>query len=158
VGGFGDIVLAQQISERLYPEIAKHYNYPQAIDFYRELVKLYEIQARKFGGKVVMYSDPNITDDSEDFRTKELFELLGIEVLTPTSKRRFAIESDGVYVEDRKGLNRERVGFVVLNLEHADGDLTHPAAKEKAILDSAALFLADKDEDASKKQRRDVLE
>lgn len=158
VGGFGDLVIAQDISQRLYPEIAQNYKFPKALSFYRQLLKLYETQAKPFGGKVLMYSDPNITDDSEDARTIELFEKLGVEVVTPTSKRRLSFEADGVYVQGPKAEAREKVGFVVLNLEHADGDLTHPATLEKAILDAAAGFIADKKERVSKSLRQQVLE
>ncbi|MES2963055.1 MAG: circularly permuted type 2 ATP-grasp protein [Bdellovibrionota bacterium] len=158
VGGFGDIVIAQEITERLYPEIKVHYRYPKAIEWYRQLLTRYSQQAEKFGGKVVMYSDPNITDDSEDKRTNELFEKLGVEVITPTSERRLVFEAGGVYAQGPKGEGREKVGFIVQNIEHADGDLAHPAALEKAILDAAAGFIADKKGRVSKKLRGDVLE
>lgn len=158
VGGFGDIVIAQEISERLYPEIERNYDFPKALDFYRRLIDRYSEQAKSFGGKVVVYSDPFITSDSEDARTIELFQKLGLESLTPTSDRRLVYEADGVYVQGPRGEGREKVGFVILNIEHADADPKHPAALEKAILDAAAGFLGDKKERTSKRLRTAVLE
>ena len=157
VGGFGDIVLAQEISEKLYPEIAKQYDYVKAIDFYHQLLARYRQQASQFGGKLVFYSDPHATDDSEEIRTMELFSRLGIEVLSPKSNRKFSYEAEGVFVQDRDGQHREKVGFIILNLEHADADLSHPAVREKAILDNAAGFVSDKKE-GPKALRLKVLE
>jgi uncharacterized circularly permuted ATP-grasp superfamily protein len=145
VGGFGDIVLAQEISEQLYPEIAAQYKYIKATSFYDQLFARYREQAKQFGGKVVFYSDENATDDSEEVRTMELFARLGMEVLSPrNTKRRLVYEPDGAYVQDSNGANKEKVGFIVLNLEHADADPTLDATKEKAILDNAAALVADK--------------
>jgi uncharacterized circularly permuted ATP-grasp superfamily protein len=159
VGGFGDIVLAQEIAERRYPEIAQKYTYKKAIEFYHSLKARYEEQAKPFGGKVVFYADPNATDDSEDARTLELFEKLGIETLHPKSKRRLDFsKSDGVYVEDADGGHREKVGFIVLNIEHSDADLTHPAAFEKGVLDNAAAFISDKEGLRSKVLRAKVID
>jgi uncharacterized circularly permuted ATP-grasp superfamily protein len=158
VGGFGDIVLAQEISEELYPEIADQYKYTKAIEFYQRLLVKYQQQAQEFGGgKVVFYSDPNATDDSEEVRTMELFQRLGVEVLSPQSKRQLVYQDDGVYVQNIKGGPRQKVGFIVLNLEHSDADLSIDATKEKAILDSAAGAVSSKD-DVSDKLRQKIRE
>jgi uncharacterized circularly permuted ATP-grasp superfamily protein len=157
VGGLGDLVLAQKIMLEAYPELKKVYKIPAAIDFYKDLVKSYKKRAREFGSeKVILLSMPKFSSDNEDKRVVEIFESLGIESITPQSSRQIKITDKGVFIVDKNGHKQGKVGFIILNAEHADMEPSDPAAYEKAILDQASGLLTE--DDVPKKIKRKISE
>jgi uncharacterized circularly permuted ATP-grasp superfamily protein len=122
IGGVGDLPLAQKIILDAYPEINETLDPKKAMGFYKKLAKSFKQRAMEYDGKAIMYFVDDYSADNEDKRIAKIFSDLGIEVVTPNSKKKLKFKKEGVFLvsKDHKGKKvKEKVGFVFLNAEHA---------------------------------------
>ncbi len=146
IGGPGDLIHARETLLKRMPV------YQTAIDsaddparFYRQLVERYREQARPRDGRIVLYMVPPYPDN-EDKRIKKIFSELGVEVVTPHTKKKLIVTDRGSFLEteNKNGTRRrEPVGYVILNGEHHFVDFTHAAAYERAMLTEAQEQLSE---------------
>ncbi len=148
IGGVGDLPLAQKIILNAYPEIIETLDPKKAMGFYKKLAKSVKQRAMEYDGKAIMYFVDDYSADNEDKRIAKIFSDLGIEVVTPNSKKKLKFKKEGVFLvsKDHKGNKvKEKVGFVFLNAEHAWVDPTHPAALQRLVIEEASSMLKEKD-------------
>ncbi len=147
VGGFGDIKMARDILMRdmaVYKSLLKVKDNP--VNFYRNLVERYRQQMKDREGKMVLYVLPeNMTTDHEDQRMIEIYKEYGIEVVTPYEPGRKLIVKNGeVYLrikQKRSPPRLEKVGFIILNAEIRDIDMSFQVTARQGILEEAKEHL-----------------
>ena len=157
IGGPGDLILANQLTRELFPELDDIYNLRNPREFYLALKERFKLEARKHGTeRVVHYTVPPYPDN-EDKRLKKIYADLGIVTVTPYTRMGLTVRPDGVYLIDRQKPNQliEKVGFVVLNGEHHWLDLSNNSVIKKAIETEARAHL---DEDHLSQEVRKELE
>jgi uncharacterized circularly permuted ATP-grasp superfamily protein len=154
IGGPGDLKQARESIFKRWPK------YRDAIrpkddpmDFYREIVKRAKKRATPKGGKVVVYQVPPYPD-AEDTRLRKIYQDLGVEVVTPNTKRKLVATQEGVFLQE--GKKREAVGYLVLNGEHKWIDAKFPVTREQYLHFEAQSHLDS--EDLSKEARKQIGE
>jgi uncharacterized circularly permuted ATP-grasp superfamily protein len=140
IGGPGDLIHARETLLKRMP------GYQSALDaaddpaqFYRQLVARYREQARPRDGRIVLYMVPPYPDN-EDKRIEKIFSALGVDIVTPHTKKKLIVTDRGSFLEtvnENGSRRREPVGYLVLNGEHHFVDFTHAAAYERAMLSEA---------------------
>jgi len=146
IGGPGDLIHARETLLKRMP------GYQSKIDaaddpteFYRKLVARYRAQANPRDGRIVLYMVPPYPDN-EDQRIRKIFSELGVDIVTPHTKKKLIVTDRGSFLEtvnENRTRRREPVGYVVLNGEHHFVDFTHAAAYEKAMLSEAQAQLSE---------------
>lgn len=146
IGGPGDLIHARETLLKRKPE------YRSAIDsaddpaqFYHQLVERYRAQARPRDGRIVLYMVPPYPDN-EDKRIRKIFSELGVDVVTPHTKKKLVVTERGAFLEtinENGTRRREPVGYVALNGEHHFIDFTHEAAYARALVSEAEAQLAE---------------
>lgn len=159
VGGLGDLDLAYKYLAKVYPQL-KNLNLKKPEEFYRGLTDIFKNRAQNYAGEVVMYMMPHYSDN-EDPRLRDILKRFGITIVTPQSVKQLKIESDGVYLYDkRKGFEAgsKRVGFVFVNGEHVDIDPSHFEVQKKLIRDEALNLLEEMatDSDADSELKKEI--
>lgn len=158
VGLAFDLRLAHKLMLENNPEILRYVKPRNPEEFYRKLVESYKARGGKYGGKTVLLMSA-VETDSEDQRLRKIYSDYGVEVIYPSArdKKLVALEH-GVYTYSKsKGVrSMEKVGFVILAGEHAWYDNTHPAARERAVIEETKSLLGDKS--LSLRVRRELTE
>ncbi len=129
IGGMGDLKMAREsLLNRMpiYKSLIDAVDKPE--DYYKEMGRRYKAKPGK--GRAVVYMIPPYADN-EDSRLKKLYRDQGLQIVTPHSKAKLVTTEKGLYVEELKAgkIVRYRVGYLVLNGEHAWVDVNHPATK-----------------------------
>jgi uncharacterized circularly permuted ATP-grasp superfamily protein len=161
VGGPGDLSQARESLMKRIPE------YKDAIqplddpmDYYRTLVARAKARAHPKDGKIVYYTVPPYSD-GEDKRLQKIFKDLDVEIITSNTQKQLIVRDDGVFIRSSDSIGRNRhqkVGFLMLQTEHRDLDMTHPVAREVRIHTSAQEFLDDdKTRVAVKKRLKELM-
>lgn len=148
VGGIGDFEIAYNYLARVFPEIKKS-NYRNPESFYKEFTDILKERAKIHNGKVVMVFMPYDTD-AEDQRMRDIFDKLGVLIVTPKSDKQLKINKDGVYVFSKEqgfAASHERVGFVFINGEHDEIDPSFFEVKKKLIYEEALMQLEEMEDD-----------
>ena len=149
IGGPGDLRLARKFMLSRFPGLASAYSRMQdPDDFYKKLTDSYRSRAIGFGGKVVFVMSP-YESDQEDYRIQRLMKDYGIESVDPILEQdlQLKVTEDGVYTYSKqKGFraSAEKVGFVILNGEHAWFDPTHPVARRRLVMEEVKELVSDK--------------
>ncbi len=146
IGGLGDLKLAQEFMLQKFPQLPSLMEIKNADDFYEQISRVFIHEARRNGGRAVVYMQPPYADN-EDYRIQELFSEYGILVITPkTTHKRLVINEKGVFLSYfQKGKPvQEKVGFLFLNGEHAWVDSAHPISQVRNLLETAQEALLDK--------------
>ena len=135
IGGPGDLLHAR---ETLLKRMPGYRDRIEALDdprdYYRRLVDRYRRQARPRDGRIVFYVVPPYPDQ-EDARLKKIFGELGVDIVTPYTKKKLVVNERGAFLEtlnENGTRRREPVGYVAINGEHHFVDFTHDAAYERA--------------------------
>jgi uncharacterized circularly permuted ATP-grasp superfamily protein len=159
VGGVGDLRLS---SETLLKRVK---GYEKSFDradpqFYRQMVETYQ-KVTPAGEKIVMIHYPKIISaDNEDSRVVKILSELGVEsvALDPSStrqngKNKISFEKDGVYLLSKD--KKEKIGFIIANMDAADLDKNHPAHRVKRALIEAKSLI---DDDSISAAEKNILE
>ena len=161
IGGPGDLKIAQKYLFENVPGLQQAANARNPDLYYRQLAQSFKERAEKMGGKPVLLLS-GMASDSEDGRIIKIFAENGIEAVFPKKgDLRLTVESDGVYTySDKKGLKKtaEKVGFVILNGEHAWFDPTHPAAWERGVIEEAREMLENSTSEKQKAKIQAILD
>lgn len=147
IGGTGDLTLAQKLIFESYPELPQQFNPRPAKEFYEKLAQSYSQKAKAYNGIPVLYMIPTYAADNEDRRIAEIFASYGIETVTPQSLKRLIVKPDGVYLKMpyvNASAEYEKVGFIVLNGEHAWVDPSTKASRIRNLMEEASNLLRDK--------------
>lgn len=144
IGGMGDLLKAREIMDKLNPEYQKIANSPDPNNFYKRLTDTYKKKAQKYKGvAVVVQYTREIAADNEDKRIKELFSRFGIETvefdpLEPSNKfpKLTVDENDITWLVKKVGI-KEKVGYVIGNLNPADLEPTHPVNRKYLLKEVA---------------------
>jgi hypothetical protein len=146
IGGVGDLKIAREILLKRIPqykEKLKPIDRPES--YYDDLVARYKGLRNPPTGKMVIYMVPPYPDN-EDIRLKKIFGDRGVEVITPFTKKKLVSNARGVFIESKSTegtLLRQRVGFVVLDSEHAVVDSNNPLARRRALIEEAQATLTE---------------
>lgn len=147
IGGTGDLNLAQNLLFKAYPELPEKFQPRRSDNFYERLAESYKLRAKAYGGKTILYMIPTYAADNEDSRISKLFASKGIETITPQTIQRLEIRNDGVYLKTpyaNAPAVLEKVGFIVLNAEHAWVDPSHKGSRIRNLMEAASNLLRDK--------------
>lgn len=143
VGGYGDLIASQEGSLDMYSLDKKKYR--SAKIFFDQTILSYQEIAKKYQGRVVAYRlDPII--DNEDLRTEKIFESYEIPTVTQNTDLQLNVREDGAYLvkkSDPKFL--EKVGYVILQGEHAWLDPSYGPAKRKNVLKELEYYSSEED-------------
>lgn len=142
IGGVGDLKAARDImikNQPQYTSLVKNAKDP--LEYYKEIVERARMQAIPRGGRVVMVMTPPYPD-KEDQRLVKLYGDQGVDVVTPNTKKKLMIDSTGVYLSI-PGEDVERVGYVIMNAEHAFLDVSHEGTRSLAVLQFAKSFVSE---------------
>ncbi len=147
LGGLGDLIHGQETLLKNVPGYAAQVKgSADPEQFYKNQLSRYRSQLKDPKDKIILYSLPPYPDN-EDARLKKIWRDLGVEIVTPNTKKKLKVEKDGVYLVSRDAIGRqrkERVGYMILNAEHHSLDYRHPVAKEKFLRFHAGEALEDK--------------
>lgn len=146
IGGPGDLIHARKVLQERIPEYdGKLNSVDKPEDFYDKLIERYRKLARPPGARVVFYLVPPFPDHEDD-RLIQLYKERGIDVVTPHTRATLKTTEDGVHLLkwNEKPSAANRVGYVIMNGEHAWIDNTHPASYERALVDEARGHLEEK--------------
>lgn len=147
IGGTGDLNLAQHLMFDAYPELPEKFAPRSSADFYQQLAASYQERARSYGGKAVLYMIPTYAADNEDQRIADIFSKAGITTVTPQTIDRLVVREDGVYLKTPYGnapATFEKIGFIVLNAEHAWVDPSHKASRIRNLMEEGSNILRSK--------------
>jgi uncharacterized circularly permuted ATP-grasp superfamily protein len=160
IGGTGDLNLAQELMFKSYPELAEDFKARRSDRFYETVAESYKKRAESYGGRTILYMIPTYSADNEDQRISKIFASKGIETITPQSIQRLDIRDDGVYLKmpyTNAPAEFEKVGFIVLNAEHAWVDPQHKASRVRNLMEAASNLLREKKTSPILKERLGVL-
>jgi uncharacterized circularly permuted ATP-grasp superfamily protein len=144
----GDLVKARESLWQRMPEYAKALESEKLADpgiFYRELLANYRKEMKNPGEKIIFFSVPPYPDN-EDRRLNKIWSSLGVEQVTPFSRKKLVKKDGGMYLEwkDGKKFRSEKVGFMIFNAEFACLDSTFRPAWEQCLSQDAKYWLAQK--------------
>lgn len=148
VGGRGDV----QDLQRVFLEVLPEYRgviepLGDATEHHRMLVDRYRRRAKPRGGKIVMYATDRPYSDMEYYRLERIYKDLGVEVVSPYSRKRLRFDDLGAYLETpgegERAASIERVGFVILGTTPLTLDWHHPAGREYGLASTAAEYVDD---------------
>lgn len=156
IGGIGDMKLANELTLTSSPEL-QQMPLAKPDHFYQRLALALKEQALARGGKAIIFAVPPYAD-KEDSRIRKIFAELGIETVTPNTKKRLEIGSKAVFTVHKEGnkVIREKVGFIFMNTEHAHADHSSPAVRERFFVEAAYGYL--KQPRTRKPIREEILE
>ncbi len=141
IGGIGDLRVARETFLKRIPEYKNLLDLKdKPDDYYKEIGKRYKASPGK--GRAVVYMIPPYADN-EDLRLKKLYAEQGLQIVTPYSAAKLVTTDKGLYVEEKKGatISRYRVGYLVLNGEHAWVDTDHPATRMRGMYEDINYWL-----------------
>ena len=152
IGGTGDMRMAYQEILRFYQQDPNQAPFRSPEEFYGALAQKFKKEAKKFGGRAVVYM-PNPHSDKEDLRLQNIFRSYGIQTVSDRTRMRLLIQKDGVYLQDSQnpGVPLEKIGFVTLMGEHHELDTSHPESKYRNALIEIDNLIAQDDLDPKKK-------
>ncbi|MFO0722593.1 MAG: circularly permuted type 2 ATP-grasp protein [Myxococcota bacterium] len=161
IGGPGDLLKAREILLKQSPEVmAELKPLDDPSQYYARLVERAKALANPIGGKVIMFQVPPYADH-EDERLRQIMKSHGVDVLTPNSKHKLVVTSEGVFVKEKDKAGKEtlsRVGYVFMNGEHKWLDASHPSTRPAFLISEAHDWLEEKSlKDADKATLRAAL-
>lgn len=163
IGGVGDLKLSYDLILEKHPVLTRHASFTNPMKFYAEMVQMFRNEAALKGGKAVFYMNTPYVDQ-ENVRMKEIFQSLGLEVVTNRSEVRLIFEKDGVFTQKKSGGPREKVGFIGIMDEYQDLDFTLPANLTRMTIYAAKQLAFNREifhteiSDNERRQLRSILE
>jgi len=147
LGGSGDLIHGHETLVKNVPEYkALLEGSPDPAQFYKNQISRYRAQLKDPKDLIIFYAVPPYSDN-EDSRLKKIWKDLGVEIVTPNTKKKLIIENDEAYLtwKNKSGRKyKKKVGFIISYNEHKDFDLSHPIARKQQFLEDAKQTLDDK--------------